>query len=289
MIRTTLGFALVGVLVAGCSEDPQYITPAMGTSFSMEFDSTAMTPPPPVVTQLPFRLEKPEEVMKRTELATQLMMAPDQIPFIRLDDVDLSIEWSIKNLLDCDAQARFAINGANQYFSYDPAAFADPTDPDAMAPPPLIGNMAPIDIPANATVSGVFREDQIREAAIDLELITRASTNPFKALLEINKNDDTMEIYMLVPSTTPGEPPEYVGTGVFIPKQAWAQLIQFDVSFSGTPNSSDPMCGSAHMVMEWEFRARDHRGVVHDHGMDADPAELTVFTPTPFAPTVAMP
>ena len=43
--------------------------------------------------------------------------------------------------------------------------------------------------------SGVFREDQVREASIDLELITRAMQNPFRALLQIDEDIEQGDIY----------------------------------------------------------------------------------------------
>lgn len=286
MVRTSISLGLVAWLGAGCADDPTYITPPVGSNFSLEVDSAAETPPPAVMVNLPFRLEKPEEAMAREALAAQLQYPADQIPLVRLDDVDLSIEWSIKNLQDCDGQARFQINGGNQYFIYDPGAFVtDPNDPNVRVPPPLIGNMAPTEVPAGAVVTGVFREDQIREAAIDLELITRANVNPLRALYQIDKNREDMEIYMLVPNPDdPDLPPIEQPTGMFIPKEAWGQLTEFSMNF--TAQNLDPACGSAHMVLEWEFRARDHRGLVHDHGMDADPAELTAFAPATYTPAI---
>jgi hypothetical protein len=281
--RTKLGFLVVGVALVGCSEDPYYVGPPAGMSFSLEFDSAAMTQPAPVTVVLPFRLETVDEAAERAMLATELMV---EVPFVKLEDIDLSIEWSVKNLLDCDAQTTFSINGGNEWFIYDPAVFI--TDPDQQEPPPLIGNMAPISVPANATVTGVFREDQIREAAIDLELITRAFYNPFRALLEVNKNLDMMEIYTEVDISV-DDPPPQMGTGMFIAREAWAQMTQFDLSFAGQNNDSDPGCGGAHLVFEWAFRVRDHRGILHDRGLDADAAELTAFMPAAYAPPGALP
>jgi hypothetical protein len=285
MFRTSLA-VLVGFLVvfAGCSSDPQYITPGPGTSFSLEFDSANMTPLAPQRVVMPFEVETAEDAADRAMLAAELAV---EVPYVKLEDVDISIEWSVKNLLDCDAQATFNINGGNEYFFYDPTVFVIDPDEDE-EPPPLIGNMAPVSVPASATVTGVFREDQIREAAIDLELITRAHYNPFRALLEVNKNLETMEIYTEVDLSVEDPPPQ-MGTGVFIPREAWAQLVQFDMLFAGLNNDPDPGCGGVHLVFEWDYRIRDQRGIVHDEGLDADPAELTPFAPVGYSPPGALP
>lgn len=282
--RTSL-FAIVGGLglAAGCSSDPQYVGPGPGTAFSLEFDSGSMTPLTPQTVYLPFRLETADEAADRATLATTLGV---DVPYVNIDDVDVEIEWSVKNLLDCDSQVTFEINGGNEYFFYDPTVFViDPEEDEE--PPPLLGNQAPISVPGNATVTGTFREDQILEAAIDLELITRAHYNPFRALLEVNKNLDTMEI-LTETDISVDDPPPQTGTGVFIPREAWAQLTRFDMSFAGNNNDPDPACGAVHLVFEWDYRLRDHRGIVHEKGLDADPAELTVFAPVGYAPPGAL-
>ena len=281
MRRPSLGILVASLGVAACSSDPQYITPPPGTSFSLEFMGEA---PAPQLVNMPFRIETDEEQMERAMLAAEYGV---DVPFVKLEDVDLSIEWSVKNLLECDAQASFSINGGNEYFSYDPTVFVVDPDEDE-EPPPLIGNMAPVPVPANATVTGVFREDQIREAAIDLELITRAHYNPFRALLEVNKNLEEMEIYTEIDLSVEDPPPQ-MGTGMFIPRDAWAQMVQFSMSFSGNNNDPDDGCGAVHLVFEWTYRIRDQRGILHDEGLDADVAELTAFAPVAYAPPGAPP
>jgi hypothetical protein len=279
-----LGLVAFGIGMAACSSDPQYITPPPGMSFSLEFDSGSGVDVTPQIVTLPFRLETAEEAMERAMDAATFGV---DVPFVKLEDVDLSVEWSIKNLLDCDSQATFEINGGNEYFTYDPTVFVIDPDEDE-EPPPLIGNMAPVPIPASATVTGVFREDQIREAAIDLELITRAHYNPFRALLEVNKNLEVMDIYTEIDLSVEDPPPQ-MPTGMVIPKEAWAQMTQFSMSFAGQNNDPDQGCGAVHLVFEWNYRVRDQRGIVHDEGLDADPAELTAFAPVAYAPPGALP
>lgn len=275
----------VGLAAAGCSSDPQYIGPAPGTAFSLEFDSASMTALTPQTVYLPFRLETADEATERADLAAMIGNGI-QVPYVNIDDVDVEIEWSVKNLLDCDSQVTFEINGGNEFFFYDPTVFViDPEEDEE--PPPLLGNQAPIAVPGNATVTGVFREDQILEAAIDLELITRAHYNPFRALLEVNKNLETMEI-LTETDLSVDDPPPQMGTGVFIPREAWAQLTRFDMSFAGNNNDPDPGCGDVHLVFEWDYRLRDHRGIVHEKGLDADPAELTPFNPVGYSPPGAI-
>lgn len=245
------------VALPACTDDPQYVDPKQ----TIEVDPTTADPdaPPPSVTiQLPIRLEG--EVDPNTEdhtaLALELGLTYDEVPYVRRDDLSVSLEWTIKNLEDAEGIARIHVNGANEWFAYVPENFVfDPDQDDT--PPPLLGDI-PMIIGAAAQVSGVFREDQLAEAAIDLELITRAALNPFAAVLQIHK--DSTEFT--------------ADTGTVIPARAFAQLVQFDISF----------IANRHMVLEYNIRIRDHRGILHDALLDAPPGELTVFTPTVFQP-----
>ena len=81
------------------------------------------------------------------------------------------------------------IGGGNwNGFSYDPTLIVlDPNDDEAPKTPGLSGDI-PIDVPAGGEVSGLFTEDQLREASIDLDQVTRGNVNPFRASLTISKN-----------------------------------------------------------------------------------------------------
>jgi hypothetical protein len=267
-IKKSLLAALAAcVVLPACTDDPQYVDPQM----TVEVDPATADPdaPPVSVTiQLPIRLEDgtPEQnpvdpmLEDRTQIATDNMLGVDEVPYVRRDDMSVSIEWTIKNLEDAEGTARIHINGANEWFSYVPNNFVfDPEEDEE--PPPLLGDI-PLIIGAGATVSGVFREDQLREAAIDLELITRAATNPFAAVLQIHK--DSTEFM--------------ADTGTMIPDAAFAHMVQFEVAF----------IANRHMVLEFNVRIRDHRGILHDELLDAPLEELTVFTPAEFQPPPPM-
>jgi len=238
---------------AACNADPKYIAPA--ESLEVGAPGSDITVAETQIL-LPIRLEEELEAEERAMREAELGI---MIPFVRRSDLDISLEWTIRNLdPDGEAQARIHINGANEYFAYVPLAFVvDPEEEET--PPPLAGDI-PILIEAGATISGVFREDDLLEAALDLELITRGGLNPFAAMLEVHEEllavDDQM--------------------GTVLPLEETAQLIRLDVS----------LIGNRHLVMEYAVRVRDHRspGLVHEMGLAADPAELTVFAPADFTP-----
>lgn len=244
---------IASLLAWGCSDNPVYVQPPE----ALEAGTDAEDPENPGVNAqviLPIRLETEEETTKRTELSAELGI---EVPYIKIGDMDLSLEWTIRNLDDSDATIRIGVNGANEFFEYVPAGFV--IDPEEEAePPPLMGNI-PIVVPALSTVSGVFREDDVREASIDLQLITQGGLNPFAAVL--GDNEDTLEI---------------VGPDGTIPSSAFASMIRFDLS----------LLSNRHVVMEYAVRVRSSRspGLIHSEGLFAVTGELTAFAPATYVP-----
>ncbi|HTM20785.1 MAG TPA: hypothetical protein VL172_09765, partial [Kofleriaceae bacterium] len=167
------------------------------------------------------------------------------------------IEWSITSLSDTDGEARIHVNGGNEWFYFDPQLFViDPEEDDP--PPPLMGDI-PMPVAAGAVLTGVFREDQMEEAAIDMELMTRGGVNPIQAVLEVN--EDTQEIVPMAGGTT-------------IPREAFASMVRFNLVFVAT----------AQMRLEYMVRVRDERGILHKDLLSAPAGELTVFNPAAVQP-----
>jgi len=240
--------------LSGCADDPVYVQPAAPLeAFAGEGGEAA---PATAQLTLPIRLERDEEAQARADRAAELGV---QVPYVRRDDLDLSLEWTIKNLDPDPGVARIQVNGASELFTYVPDAFlVDPDDEDEEPPPPLLGNV-PLDVPGDGTRSGVFQEDLVAEASLDLELITRGAVSPFTALAAIQEQTTEIE-----------------AGGAVIPRDAFASLVRFDVVF----------LADRHMVLEFVVRVRDHRDppLLHGELTDAPPDELTTFAPADFAP-----
>jgi hypothetical protein len=251
--RALLAPLALGVgLAAGCGEDPLYVQPP--TALEVIPDGEANTASATLT--LPVQLESEQARMKRAALATELGLAFEDVPYVKLDDLSVSLEFSIKNLDPDEGLARVFLNGGNELFFYVPLDFVVDPDEDP-TPPPLAGDI-PIPIAASGIVEGIFTEDRLEEAAIDLEIITRGAANPFAAMLQVD--EDTAEL------TT--------ATGAVIPRQVFGQLVRFDLTFEA----------STHMVLEYNVRVRDHRGILHDDLLDAPAGELTAFAPVEFVP-----
>lgn len=207
---------------------------------------------------------------RRTELMNTVE-AGIEVPIYRLEHYDISVEWTVTNLTATMSQFRVDLNGANEAFTYDPSLIViDPTDDEAPPTPPLAGNI-PIDIGPNATLSGTFREDQLVEAAIDLDQISRGNVNPFRATLTTSRHDDQFQPvtpYDYV-TMTGGDP-----TGPAIPSLAWRQLVRVDIVFK--PQTQ--------MRIDYSVRVREHTEVIHDEGLNAPAGEIEVLDPAPYVP-----
>lgn len=223
---------------------------------------------------------KPESLWRARDRATraeiQMKVPADvEVPIFRLDQYDLEVEWKVTNLDAMPSKFRVDLNGANETYTYDPSMIVlDPGDDEAPPAPPLAGNI-PIDIKGNATVSGVFREDQLLEAAIDLDQISRGNVNPFAATLTVSKNADmfqplTAAVYD--PQTgdvTPGMP-----TGSAVPRAAFRQLVRVDIVFK--PETQ--------MTLDYTLRVREHTEIIHEMGLNAPAGELMIIDSPPYVP-----
>jgi hypothetical protein len=222
---------------------------------------------------LPIRLEKPMEAMER---ATRTAALGVDVPFVKVDDLEVSVEWTIRNLDAAnEGIALLQLNGANEAFAYDPAMVAL-GDPDEAPPAPGLDGDIPLRVPPGGAVRGLFREDQVREASIDLDQITRANLNPFAATLQVHKNID---FFQPLTAPMPGVD-DYVQTpvGPPIPREAFRQIIRVDLVFKP----------DRRMQLEYTIRVRDPRGLLHellDAAAIEAPGELTSFMPADYAVT----
>jgi hypothetical protein len=269
-----VGFAGLTSL-AGCANDPVYIPAPM--TMDAGFPDPAMMGMPTQAKaslQLPIKTETAAD--KKTHAALTAKLAPILVPYVKVGDLEVELEWTIRNLDMKDGQAKIQLNGANEYFSYDPSIIVlDPGNDEAPKTPGLAGDV-PIDVPAGSEVSGLFTEDELREASIDLDQITRGNVNPFRATLTVSKNAKDFQ-----PMTAPMPMvKDYMPTPVGnpVPREAFALMTRIDLVFKP----------STHMILEYNVRVRDLRGIMHELLLTAvtqKPGELQTFTPAVYNPT----
>ena len=259
---------------AACANDPEYLNApnqleagvddGTGTNTLTEAKDSLM---------LPIKPETSSDAATRNALAAKLGV---MVPYVKVGDLDIEVEYTIQNMTNMPGQAKVELNGANEWFVYDPSVIVlDPGNNEAPPTPGLQGDI-PIDVPAMSTVDGVFREDQLLEASVDLDQITRGNVNPFRATLEIDKNAPSFQpLSMYVPPAQPGQdPPPQTPVGPVIPRAAFAEIIRVDIVFK--PDRD--------MIMTYVVRVRDHRGILHNMGLAAPTSQIVTFTPTVFMP-----
>jgi hypothetical protein len=269
-ILSLAAITTLGALGAGCAHDPLYLPGPMALEAGdVGADGMATTASAQHV--LPIRLEKADEAAKRAMRTAELGV---DVPYVKVGDLEVSVEWTIHNLDMMNAgTATVQLNGANEAFVYDPTLIVL-GDPREVPPAPGLAGDVPVHVEPGATITGLFREDQLREASIDLDQITRANVNPFAAVLEVHKN---LEFIQPLTPLMPGVE-DYVQTPVGdpIPREAFRQIIRVDLVFK--PDRP--------MVMEYTIRVRDLRGIMHellDAAVTEAPDELTAFAPADFA------
>jgi hypothetical protein len=261
---------------AGCANDPTYLQAPMSMEAGVA-DMTGMKAEARASLQLPIKTETAADKTKRDALAAKLGVA---VPYVKVGDLEIDVEWTIKNLDTMPGQAKIQLDGANELFSYDPTLIVLSADDEEAPPTPGLSGDIPINVPAGGTVSGLFTEDQLREASIDLDQVTRGNVSPFAAVLTVSKNAVS---FQPLDAPNPADP-NFVQTplGPAIPREAFAEMIRVDLVFK--PDT--------HMTLDFNVRVRDLRGILHDLGLAAvtqKPGELQGFMPMAYTVGVTPP
>ncbi|MGE0545591.1 MAG: hypothetical protein AB7O24_21765 [Kofleriaceae bacterium] len=266
-IAMTLSWVGVTLVVSACTNSPVYI-PGPATLMAGMDDGMGTIAEGRATLTLPIKLETMADAADRAELAAQL--APIQVPYVRVGDIEVSVEWTIHNLAAEPGEAMLQLNGANEYWAYDPTMIMLSDDDDAPPAPGLQGDI-PLHIDGNGSLDGLFREDEVREASIDLDQITRGNVNPFRAVLTISKNAPSFS--ELTPPMPDVEDYMQTPTGVEFPRAAFAQMLRIDIVF----RADRPM------TLDYNVRIRDVRGIIGDELQNTPVAELQ-YDPATFMP-----
>jgi len=260
------------LVLVGCANDPQYVPSPTNIEAGSD-DGMGGTTAGSGSIHVPIKPESMDDAKLRMQIQQQVdPTGAIVVPTYRVDEYDLSLEWTVKNLDGVPGQFKIELNAANELFTYDPSMInLMPTNDEAPPTPGLQGDI-PTDIPANGEVSGTFREDQLLEAAIDLDQISRGNVNPFAATLTVDKNDTSFQpMSPLMPTVM-----DYMQTptGPAVPRAAFRALVRVDLVFK--PDH--------HMVLDYVLRVRPHRDVINDMGLDAPAGQIMLIDPPPFVP-----
>ncbi|MCA1664657.1 MAG: hypothetical protein LC659_10375 [Myxococcales bacterium] len=211
---------------------------------------------------LPVR--QPSETERRAlqELQQRLML-PDAVPWAQARDFDVEIEWSVKNLDSLKATVIVALDGGNEFGDYVPGAYINPNaNAENQAPPPDLLTTEPLVIEAGAMASGIFREDDLQESAVDLEAITRFPSG----------GDALATPFMVIEHRSSV-------SGIGLESVPANDITPAHVRYAFTVSAD------AHVIMDYAVRVRDHDGKLAKPG-DKD---LYVNRAATVAPPIAPP
>ncbi len=185
--------AVLAALVAGCAPptgyyegfaplelraadiDPEMAHPVIGNFVQQEY-------------WLDFRAPAPDEL---AELRPEGSTPMEQIPWIRRDDLEVSVTYRLENTSDGPIRAFVLLDGATEFFDWDPVGLygmAGGEDAEETPFPSLLG-LTPLELEAGEVLEGEFREDDLREAMLDLDVLTRFCGGPFAVLYNRSEVD----------------------------------------------------------------------------------------------------
>jgi hypothetical protein len=259
MERLCAGAALAVLVAATGCNDPTFLSERRPLETQMGMNGYTSDSDLYV---LPVRM--PTDAERRALMTEQQRdMLPMPVPWAGLRDFDIEIEWSVKNLEHTPQKAYFTINGGDEFGDYQPMLYLDPTVNAAdQTPPPPIFVAAPLDLAADEVQVGQFREDQLAEAAHDLEAIIRypdpmnVRATPYEVLV----HDSTVSQIGL----------ENVPAADVTPA-----MVRFALNISS----------QGHVAADYTVRVRDHNNKL------ASPTAMNLYVPTAttLPPVVAPP
>ncbi|MGZ3441749.1 MAG: hypothetical protein ACXVDD_19650 [Polyangia bacterium] len=180
------GLLVLALAAFGCN-DPTYLAEKAPIETQAAMMGGGFAPATDLYV-LPVRQPTQAERQALQKLQQQLML-PDAVPWAQARDFDIEVQWSVHNLDTMKSTVIVSLDGGNEFGDYVPGAYIDPNaNAENQVVPPDLLTSEPLVVEAGATITGVFREDDLQESALDLEAITRfpsggdAMATPFMAI-----------------------------------------------------------------------------------------------------------
>jgi hypothetical protein len=247
--------AALALLAGACNmNEPSYFPAPAPVEIGGGAGAT-MTDPFAVV-ELPFRAPSADDEAKLREESQQKGFT---VPWLRTDNVAVSILYTITNLGDKDAQATLEVDGASEFANYDVIALraqmemAAINNEDEVDVLPLL-EIKPNLIPPGQQFTGMFREDDLEEAALDLDALARFGAAPAAVLVNQSKKSNI---------GLEGMPPQHVRPAL------WRLRVA--------------LSGNGHLRLDMVVRVRDGASQLATSGTAWAPAPAA-YTP-PMMPT----
>lgn len=162
-------------------------------------------------------------------------------PWVTSDDVEVSISWTLTNDTDQPIRSWVLVDGATEFYDWNPVVLygiGGGEDADELPFPSLLG-FFPRQLEGGQTVRGEYREDDLREAMYDLDVMSRFCGGPLAVLYNRSEVDP-------------------VGTEQVPPDARTAGMVMLRL----TLGASGPA------TLEYAIRVRDRDGILYDDRRD---------------------
>ena len=176
-------------------------------------------------------------------------------PWVDRDSLEVSLQWRVTNDSDAPIVAWVLFDGSTEFFDWNPVVLyglGGGEDADEIPFPSLLG-FSPRVMEPRETIAGEFREDDMREAALDLDTLSRFCGGPLAVIYNRSEQD---------PSGTELVPPDAVIAGF--------AMLRLTLAANGP----------AHL--DYSFRIRDRDELLFDATEDDRRYETM---PLPYVPT----
>jgi hypothetical protein len=239
LMRARMLAAAFGLCAGACNmnEPSYYPAPA---PVEIGGDGNTMADPFAVI-ELPFRAPNESD---QQSLRDESMKKGFAVPWLRTDNVAVSLLYTITNLGDKPAAAKLQIDGSSEFANYDvialraQAEMAAINNEDEIEVLPLLEVVTPAIAPGGQFTS-MLREDDFNEAALDLDALGRFGAAPAAVLVNDSQKN---------PAGLEKMPPQHVRPALYRIRTA--------------------LSGSGHLRLDVVARVRDEAGqLLSDGGM----------------------
>jgi hypothetical protein len=152
---------------------------------------------------------RPPSAAELDDLQPAGAMPAEQTPWVRRAELTMSVPWTLTNNSDNPMRAWVLLDGATEFYDYNPIAMYGQNggeEEEEIQFPSLLG-FTPIMVGPREVVRGEFREDDMREAMYDLDVLSRFCGGPLAVLYHRSEAD---------PIGTEGVPDDAIIAGIVL-------------------------------------------------------------------------
>jgi len=201
------------------------------------------------------------------------------IPWVARDKVHIELSYVVRNLSDHDGVFNLMVNGATEYTKYDMdvVAMAIAERDDEVGDLFPLMESKPQTVPAGGSFSGIIREDDFNEAALDTDALGRWLDEDTFAGVLINRSEvHPKDIHPIGMGKVPGFRTEY-DVGKDPARLVVPTFVEIDVSLQVRGQDTP-------MTAEYVVRVRDD----DDRLLHLDGDSLYQTSPALFEPAIMM-